>query len=123
MSYKTIINSTKGIKIERLDENLWSAQSRPHGFPLCPKLKFKISENQQLIIVKHDLLRPFLLNSIIVTIIYIGIYLLSKHSVGLIELLYMILGSIIFVLLLIILIYYLTRIGVQNIKIRAYNNP
>jgi len=101
MSYKIRLNSSSGIKFERLSEFRFSAKHKSYYIWFSPVLMFSISNDFKLKIEKIDKVILFILvHSGIPTIVYLLFNLLTNSNFGL-EILARLIGvTFIFILLL-----------------------
>ena len=113
MSYKTIINSKSGLKVQRLGENLWSAQPKAYNLFTTPKIEFSLGPENQIQIKKYDLLRPSLIYSILFTSIFLICEFVFELNIGR-GLGYLILGSTIFYFGLMSLLIYIAKHRIQS---------
>jgi hypothetical protein len=113
MSYKTIINSKSGLKVERLGENLWSAQPKPYNLFTTPKIQFSLGPENQIEVKRYDLLRPSLIYSVGFALIFLICEFVFELNIGL-GLGYLIIGSTVFHFGLMLMLIYVTKLRIQN---------
>ena len=113
MSYKTIINSKGGIRVQRLGENLWSAQPYVNNLFTTPKIQFSLDHEDQIVIKKYDLLRPSLIHSMLFTLIFLICEFVFRLNI-LSALRYLILGSTVFHFGLMSLLIYVAKVRIQS---------
>lgn len=113
MSYKTNINSRSGLKVQRLSENLWSAQSKPYNLFATPKIEFSLGPGNQIHIKKYDLLRPSFINSIVFASIFLICEFVFELNIGR-PLGYLILAGTTFHFGVMLLLIYIVKLRIQS---------
>lgn len=113
MSYKTILNSKSGIRVQRLGKNLWSAQPKVYNLFTTPKIEFSLGPENQIEIRKYDLLRPSLIHSILFASIFLICEFVFRLNIGS-DLGYLIVGSTVFNFGLMTLLIYIAKARIKS---------
>ncbi|MBT0606777.1 hypothetical protein [Aequorivita echinoideorum] len=113
MSHRIFLKSKPGLRVERLSENLWSAQSKVHNLFITPKIEFSVDVKNQIKIKKYDVLKPALIYSILFAAIFLILDFLSESSLAN-GLGYLILGSSIFYFGIMSLLIFIVKVRIQK---------